>query len=130
MAKTYQLPNLENMTTTGLVDLLADCRERMKEAKFYEGLYKEALAARWPKQEVTIEGQTVEKDAPEVNGEKYVASRQWQDSERIDIKKIRADAAAGDELAVKIVEKYLTAGGHYTVYTKEKAKVNKALVGV
>src|SRR5262245_18341258 len=45
MAK-YKVPNLENATVPGLLDLISSERETQKAAKFYEGVYRSALYAR------------------------------------------------------------------------------------
>lgn len=47
----FQMPNLENATPTGLVDLLGQTREQIKDLEKLEGIYKEALKARLDKKD-------------------------------------------------------------------------------
>lgn len=42
----FKVPNLANATPEGLVDMLGEVREQMKDLKKLEGIYKEALEAR------------------------------------------------------------------------------------
>lgn len=42
----FRMPNLANATPEGLVDMLGDIREQMKDLKKLEGIYATALAAR------------------------------------------------------------------------------------
>jgi len=42
----FKMPNLENMTPSGLADLLGEVREQIKDLEKLEGIYKEALKAR------------------------------------------------------------------------------------
>jgi hypothetical protein len=41
----FVMPNFENATVTGLIDMLGECRERMKDDKKLEGLIKTRLGA-------------------------------------------------------------------------------------
>jgi hypothetical protein len=47
MAKA-NLPNLENATPGGLIDIIGDLRAQQKELKQREGIYTEALKGRFP----------------------------------------------------------------------------------
>lgn len=42
----FQMPNLANATPEGLMDMLGDVREQMKDLKKLEGIYKDALEGR------------------------------------------------------------------------------------
>lgn len=44
--RDFVMPNLANATPGGLVDMLGDVREQIKDLQKYEGIYKDALAAR------------------------------------------------------------------------------------
>lgn len=42
----FTMPNLANATPEGLVDMLGEVREQIKDLQKLEGIYKDALAAR------------------------------------------------------------------------------------
>jgi hypothetical protein len=42
----FKMPDLSNATPTGLVDMLGDVREQIKDLQKLEGIYKDALSAR------------------------------------------------------------------------------------
>lgn len=81
----YPIPNMDNVTLGALIDMIAEEREKAKEAKFYEGLYRQRLdATRNPGQ-------------PSIEGEKFLGNFSTSQSERIDTEAIRA-AFSRDEL--------------------------------
>ena len=114
MAKKYHVPDLSNMTPTGLVDMLADARAKMAEAKFYEEFYKEALKARWAKLD---NGQ----EAPEMMGERFCAERSYSTQERFDVTGLRTAAANGDQTAIDVLQKYLKEVPMVQIRTEEIA---------
>jgi hypothetical protein len=103
-APKYSIPDLSNATDGGLVDMLAIEREKMAEAKFYEGFYKEALKSR-------LNGRT------SVKGEKFLANITTSESERFDIKQCREDAEKGNQIAKDALENYLAVSEVFTVRT-------------
>jgi hypothetical protein len=52
MASTpkVNLPNLQNATPEGLIDIIGDLREQQKDLKQREGVYTEALKGRFPEE--------------------------------------------------------------------------------
>jgi hypothetical protein len=113
MAKKYDLPNLDNMTPTGLVDLIAEARERQKEAKFYEGVYMERLKAYWPIKDGVPD--------PEMYGERYCLERKVNSGERLSVTTLRAGADAGDPIAIEALKKYSVPTETVAFYSKERA---------
>lgn len=49
--EAFKMPNLENATPSGLIDMLGDVREQIADLKRLEGIYKTALEARLKKEE-------------------------------------------------------------------------------
>lgn len=105
MAKTRELPNLENATPSFLIDSIAEQREIQKDAKFLEGVYREALTSR------LAEGQTA------IEGDKYVGNLSTSDVERIDTEAVR-QAFSREEL---ITLKFLKVSQVTTLKTLPKA---------
>jgi hypothetical protein len=77
MSNKYPIPNLENMTPAGLIDLIALQREVQKEAKFYEGLYRQRLDA------------TRDPNQPSIEGDRFLGNFTTSQSERIDVEAVR-----------------------------------------
>jgi hypothetical protein len=73
----YPLPNMDNITPGGLIDMIAAYREMTKEAKFYEGVYRQRLDATRDPNQISIEG------------EKFLGNFSTSQSERIDTEAIR-----------------------------------------
>jgi hypothetical protein len=117
--KAYHIPDMSNATPSGLVDMLADAREKEAEAKFYAGFYKDALKARWPKELI---GKPLE-------GEKFCAELKVVEATRFDINAARA-AAEKDPLLAAYLMKFMVSSEQERLETKERAKVNKAFTGV
>jgi hypothetical protein len=114
MAKRYPIPNMDNMTDGGLVDILADWREKEAEAKFYVGFYKEALKARM------ADKKSGEKRVME--GEKFVAEITTSVRTTLKTTEIWAAAEAGDEHCKFVCAKYMNETVVETLRTIEKAK--------
>jgi len=90
MANTqkYPIPNMDNLTPSGLIDLIAGERENKARAQFYEGIYRQRLdATRDPAQAV-------------IEGEKFVGTYTVSQSERIDTDAVR-EAFSRDELIAR-----------------------------
>jgi hypothetical protein len=92
MAKAYRQPNLENVTDSGLVEMIQSYREKIAEAKFYDGFYSEALKAR-------------RNGRDSIEGEKYVAMFTTTIQERLDTTALKNDAA-NNPLLQDIVKQY------------------------
>lgn len=78
MAKQRELPNLENATPGFLIDAIAEQREIQKDAKFLEGIYRQALDSR------------KDPNAKEVVGDKFVGRYTVAPREALDTEKIRS----------------------------------------
>lgn len=50
VATKFEMPSLANATPAGLADMLGDVREEIKVLKKLEGIYADALKARWPEE--------------------------------------------------------------------------------
>lgn len=115
--KSYPIPNLENMTDGGLVDLLGQVREQMAEAKFYEGFYKEVLTSR-------LAGRTV------LPGENFELQVVTYPQSRFSVEVCRAAIAKGDEEAARTLAKYSISTDITQFRVGEIVKPNVALTQV
>lgn len=88
MAKTREIPNLENYTPEGLVEMIYQQRQVQKDANFLEGVYRQRLDA------------IRDLSASSIDGEKYLAKFIPGVQERLDADKIRSDVSR-DELIAK-----------------------------
>jgi hypothetical protein len=88
MAKERVLPNLANETLGSLLDKVKEQRDIQKDAKFLEGLYKEAMDARMPEGATSIES------------EKHTGQLTEVTSERLDTDAIKS-AFSRDDLIAK-----------------------------
>lgn len=57
MATKRELPNLENATPGFLIDAIKEQRDIQKDAKFLEGVYREALDSRKDEKATKVEGE-------------------------------------------------------------------------
>jgi hypothetical protein len=68
---------MDNITPGGLIDMIAAYRDMQKEAKFYEGIYRQRLDATRDPNQASIEG------------EKFLGNFSSSQSERIDTEAVR-----------------------------------------
>lgn len=107
MAKNYPIPNLDNITPAGCVDMIAGYREQQASGKFYEGIYKQKLQTLIP------EGQKA------VEGERYCGEYTEVSQERIDTDAVKA-AFSREQLLEKGFLKVTSFKTFRTVAREEK----------
>ena len=96
----FELPDLSNYTSQGLIDLLGQCKDRKKNLEKYEGLYTQALIARLKEREAELnpENSVNLGDLPPTGtfqGEKYEAVIEpAAGQERLDTEAVKAHLGA------------------------------------
>jgi hypothetical protein len=116
VAKHYDIPNTENLTDGGAVDVLCDWKEKEKEAKFYSGFYSDLIKARM--------AQTP--DVAALKGERYIAEKKTFPTTRFDLEGLKEAAGKGDAEALSIMNRFYKTSEVTQLRTKELANSNSS----
>jgi hypothetical protein len=115
MAKHYDIPNTENLTDGGAVDILCDWKEKEKEAKFYTGFYSDLIKSRM--------AQTP--DVAAIKGERFIAEKKTFPTTRFDLDGLKTAAGWGDPEAVSIMNRFYKTSDVTQLRTKELAQTKE-----
>jgi hypothetical protein len=115
-SKHYDIPNTENLTDGGAVDILCDWKEKEKEAKFYTGFYSDLIKSRLQ-----------HGDYVAIKGEKYIAEKKTFPTTRFDLEGLKEAAGKGDREALNVMKRFYKTTNVTQLRTKELAEAKKVV---